>query len=167
MIVVSDTSPLNYLVLIQAIDVLPRLFRDIHAPTTVLRELQHSHAPEAVKRWALSPPAWLHVSMPASIPPAVGLLDPGEAAALALAKELGAAAILIDEKKGRRVAKEQGFTTMGTITVLELASQQGLINLNSAFDALARTSFLIAKSLMDAALQRDAAYRLAPKSKTT
>ena len=159
MIVVSDTSPLNYLILIQAIEVLPQLFRDIHAPAAVMRELQHPRTPEAVKRWAQSPPAWMHVSTPASIPPAVALLDPGEAAALALARELGAAAILIDEKKGRRVAKEQGFRTVGTITVLELAAQQGMLDLKSAFEALTRTSFQAAQSLTDAALQRDAARK--------
>ena len=165
MIVVSDTSPLNYLVLIQAIDVLPRLFKDIYAPSAVLQELLHPRTPETVKRWAQSPPAWLHVSTPASIPPMIALLDPGEAAALALARELGAAAILIDEKKGRRIAKQQGFTTVGTITVLELASQQGLLDLKSAFDALARTSFQVAKTLTDSALGRDAARKIPPSEK--
>ncbi len=41
MIVVSDTSPLNYLVLIGAIDVLPKLFGEVYAPPAVIQEFQH------------------------------------------------------------------------------------------------------------------------------
>ena len=154
MIVVSDTSPLNYLILIQAIDVLPKLFREIYVPTDVMRELQHPRTPEVVKIWAASPPNWLHIHTPCTAIPADNLLDPGEAAALALAKELNAAAILIDERKGRRIAREQGFTTLGTITILELAARQKLLHLKPALDRLQQTSFQISKSIIAAALER-------------
>ena len=40
MIVVSDTTPLNYLVLIDAVDVLPKLFEVVYTPATVLRGCQ-------------------------------------------------------------------------------------------------------------------------------
>ena len=46
MIVVSDTSPLNYLVLIGAIDVLPQLFGEVYVPPRVMQELQRSRTPE-------------------------------------------------------------------------------------------------------------------------
>ena len=49
MIVVSDISPLNYLIVIDAIDLLPQLFADIHAPTRVIQELQRSRAPLSVR----------------------------------------------------------------------------------------------------------------------
>jgi len=160
-IVVSDTSPLNYLVLINAIDVLPKLFREIHVPSTVMLELQHPRTPNVVKSWAQSPPAWLLISAPHATFPAAVSLDPGEAQALALAKELNAAAVLIDEKKGRRIAREQGFTTLGTITILELAAQRKLLDLKSALDFLQKTSFQITKNYIDAALERDAARKLA------
>jgi len=153
-IVVSDTSPLNYLILIQAIDVLPKLFREIYVPTDVMRELQHPRTPEVVKIWATSPPDWLHIHTPRTALPADNLLDPGEAAALALAKELNATAVLIDEKKGRRIAREQGFTTLGTITILELAARQKLLHLKSALDRLQQTSFQISRSIIAAALER-------------
>ncbi len=89
----------------------------------------------------------------------------GEAQAISLATELHASAILIDERRGRRIAKEQGFTVLGTITVLELASRHGLLNLASAFDSLQHTTFQIAQALIDAALERDAAWKLAEKGK--
>jgi predicted nucleic acid-binding protein len=83
MIVVSDTSPLNYLILIDG------------------------RTPEVVKEWIQSTPPWLRIHPPASDHRFVGSLGPGEAAAIALAIELGAAAVLIDEKAGRRIANWQ------------------------------------------------------------
>jgi hypothetical protein len=38
MIVVADTSPLKYLVILGAIDVLPRLFSEVHVPLVVMQE---------------------------------------------------------------------------------------------------------------------------------
>lgn len=56
MIVVSNTSPLNYLVLIQAVDVLPQLFGDVVLPSTVAAELLDPAAPARVREWIASPP---------------------------------------------------------------------------------------------------------------
>jgi predicted nucleic acid-binding protein len=165
-IVVSDTSPLNYLVLINSIDVLPKLFETVYVPSYVMQELQHPRTPEPVVRWAQSPPPWLRICTPSIRIPGTDSLDMGEAQAISLATEMHASAILIDERKGRRIAKEHGFTVLGTITVLELASRHGLLDLASAFDALQRTTFQIAQSLIDAAIERDANWKLAGKNKT-
>jgi predicted nucleic acid-binding protein len=156
MIVVSDTSPLNYLVLIDAIDLLPQLFGEVRVPPGVMKELQHPRTPELVKHWAAQPPEWLNIQAPSAATPLDPQLDPGEAEAIALALELGAAAILVDEKKGRRIAIGQGLTTLGTITVMELAASQGLLDLQSAFNSLQRTSFYLTEALINSALQRDA-----------
>jgi predicted nucleic acid-binding protein len=67
MIVVSDTSPLNYLVLIGAIDVLPELFQEVRVPPAAMRELTHDRTPEAVKVWAASPPDWLLITAPSGL----------------------------------------------------------------------------------------------------
>ena len=158
MIVVSDTSPLNYLVLLGAVDVLPQLFGEVHCPPAVLQELHHPRAPQSVRNWAKQPPAWLHVKEPRSTTPEI-LLDPGEAAAIRLAIELGADAVLIDEKKGRHFARSHGLATLGTITVLELAAERDLLNLNSALTALQQTTFHITQPYIDAALARDAERR--------
>jgi predicted nucleic acid-binding protein len=48
MIVVSDTSPLNYLILIDAVDLLPQIFGQVYAPSEVVEELKHVGSPEAV-----------------------------------------------------------------------------------------------------------------------
>jgi hypothetical protein len=52
MIVVADTSPLNYLVLLGHIDILAKIYAEVLAPQTVLDELQDSDAPAEVRAWA-------------------------------------------------------------------------------------------------------------------
>ena len=66
MITVADMSPLRYLILVEAVDVLLRIFGQVHAPPEVMQELGASRSPEleAVRRWAASPPAWLTVQGP-------------------------------------------------------------------------------------------------------
>ncbi len=61
MIVIADSTPLNYLILIHQVDLLPRLFDRILIPPAVFEELQHQEAPDVVRRWIASPPSWLQV----------------------------------------------------------------------------------------------------------
>ncbi len=50
MIVVSDTSPLNYLVLVDAVYVLPEPYGEVIVPPAVREELHHPRTPDAVRR---------------------------------------------------------------------------------------------------------------------
>lgn len=52
MIVVADTSPLNYLVRIDAIDILPKMYGEVVAPHVVLSELTAEGSPPIVAAWA-------------------------------------------------------------------------------------------------------------------
>lgn len=61
MIVLSDTSPLNYLVLIGHVNVLPALFGEVILPVAVRDELLHPAAPEVVREWLSAPPRWLSI----------------------------------------------------------------------------------------------------------
>jgi predicted nucleic acid-binding protein len=61
MIVVADTSPLNYLILLDQAEILPRFYGLVLAPSAVLNELRHPDAPTIVRSWAVSPPSWLEV----------------------------------------------------------------------------------------------------------
>ena len=57
-VVVADATPLNYLILIDAAEVLPQLFTNIHIPIEVLTELSSNDAPEIVRLWIQRLPAW-------------------------------------------------------------------------------------------------------------
>ena len=58
MLVVADTSPLNYLVLIGEVDLLSHLFGQVCVPDAVIVELQHERTPELVRSWVTAPPVW-------------------------------------------------------------------------------------------------------------
>src|SRR6266853_6847067 len=59
--IVADTTPLNYLVLIQAAEILPNLYRTVLIPPAVKAELAHSNTPAIVRAWISQPPRWLEV----------------------------------------------------------------------------------------------------------
>ena len=61
MVVIADTSPLNYLILIGQADLLPQLYGQIAIPRAVLLELQDPKAPASVARWMAYRPRWLVV----------------------------------------------------------------------------------------------------------
>ena len=153
MIVVSDTSPINYLILTSCVDLLPRLFGQVITPPTVLEELSHPRAPGPVRDWASSPPEWLIVKRPKA-----ALLDsplgPGEAAAIALAEECGAY-LLIDERDGRAEAHRRGLTVVGTLAVLDRAASLDLVDLPEAIERLRATNFHVSETLLEELLRRD------------
>jgi predicted nucleic acid-binding protein len=79
MIVVSDTSVLCYLVLIQQIQLLEHLYGQIVIPTVVRDELLHPSAPSAVGLWANNFPAWVSLRATQSQPDeSLVVLDRGE-----------------------------------------------------------------------------------------
>lgn len=154
MIVISDTSPINYLVLIDEIDLLAKLFQEIVIPPSVLSELQRNETPDEVKAWLATNPAWLVMRTVSAIDPTL-TLGAGECEAISLAKEINADLILIDDKKARQAAIERGLTVAGILNVLELASVKNLIELSDAFDKLKQTNFRVSKTLLDDALERE------------
>lgn len=163
MIVVSDTSPLNYLILIGQDRILPAIFPAVIAPPEVLEELRHGGAPEAVRTWAAKPPSWLEVKRATAIDPSLAL-GKGELAAISLAIELQPnnpkIRLLIDERDGRDAARKRGLEVAGTLTVMAEASLRGLIDLPTAIEALKRTSFHAKPSLLDEVLRMGRADRL-------
>ena len=152
MIVVADTSPINYLVSINEIAVLPKLYGTVIIPPAVRDELSRDHAPEIVRRWIASPPAWLEVRRPTMEPDAeliAAELDAGEFDAILLAQELGASELILDDMDGRREAERRHIHFVGTIGVLQAASKRGLLNLRDALTKLRATNFYIAQELID------------------
>lgn len=153
MLVVADSSPLNVLIRIEYVDVLPVLFTQVVIPSEVARELSRPRTPQIVKDFIARTPPWLAIreARPTAIS---SRLDPGELAAISLALELKADFLLIDEKAGRRAAAENNLTIIGSIGILERAAERGLLDLNEAFQRVRRTDFHVSNELLDQSMER-------------
>jgi predicted nucleic acid-binding protein len=156
MIVVSDTSPFNYLILLRAVQHMPSVLGDVVTPPAVLEELRSWGASEEVRQWAAQPPTWLRVLEPRAIDPSL-MLGKGESAAISLALELRrhneAVYLLIDERSGRAAARRLGLSLLGTLTVLGEAGKLGLIDLPDAIERLRRTNFHAKPELFEEVLR--------------
>jgi len=147
MVVVADTSPVNYLVLIGQIEILPRLYKRILIPPAVLDELKHPLAPEPVRNWAAQPPGWLEVLTPIGRVD-IAQLDLGESEAIALATEMHIDVLLIDEQAGRQEAIRRGLKVAGTLSVLDEADRAGLVDFDAAAARLRETSFRLSAAVL-------------------
>jgi hypothetical protein len=154
MIVVADASPLHYLVLIHAAEVLPALYTSVLAPQTVVDELKATGAPGAVGAWIARPPAWLEIRPDPPLDPTLGLLDPGERAAITLAVSVHADRLLIDDWDGRAEAERRHLLVTGTLGVLARAHQIQLLDFEVALARLSQTNFYLSKQLVDAIRRR-------------
>jgi predicted nucleic acid-binding protein len=168
MIVVSDSTPLRYLVLIELEHVRPRLFGTVYAPPEVVAELQRSKNPilEPVRRGANSPPEWLVVRKPTTVDESLAQrLDRGESEAISLAHDLKAEKLLIDEKRGRKVAKEMGFEIAGTLAVLEEAAVRELIDIDQVVTKLKATNYRATDKLYQSTIENVRVRKLAQERK--
>ena len=151
--VVSDTSPLNYLILINAVDLLPRLFSEVYIPLIVATELSRSQTPVPVRTWIATPPRWLRFKSP-NVTVHSFDLDEGEAQAILLAKELGILSLLIDERKGFKVAESLGLEPIGLLGILELCAARGWISFDDHVERLRATTFRFHERLIVQAKMR-------------
>lgn len=149
MIVVSDTSPLNYLILIDEIEFLVKLYRDIIVPPAVVDELSASGAPVPVRRWIDGMPAWLTMRQVNTVDASLARLGRGEREAITLANELKADLVLIDEREGRQAARSCGLNVAGTLGVLAHAADRGLADLRDVTERLLQTNFRISSALIE------------------
>ena len=158
MLVISDASPLNVLIRIERVALLPKLFNGVVIPPAVEGELNDPRAPKEIRNFLGSRPSWLEVASPLALLdlPSIGL---GERAAISLAYERKADLLLIDDKRGRRAAKTLDLRIIGTIGILELMAARGWLNLKDALDRVREIGFSASDELLDAALRRDAQRR--------
>lgn len=152
-VVVSDTSPLHYLILCGLDAVLARLFERVVIPPTVFTELQHPNTPPLVQEWMRSLPSWVAVQKPHSLDLSLNV-DAGELEAICLAREIQAAAVLMDDRAGRHAAAQCGLPAIGTLGLLEQAAVRGWIDLPQALERLRQTNTRLDPKLVEAALER-------------
>jgi uncharacterized protein len=127
-IVVSDTSPIRALVHLELMDLLPALYSEVLIPPAVARELENPASGMGIVDVLAYP--FLQIRGPsdrAEVGRFLRMLDPGESEALALALEVSATVILIDEAKGRDVARRIGLVPVGVLGTLVRAKRRGLI----------------------------------------
>lgn len=151
MVVISNTSPLRYLIAAGQADLLGRLFGTILIPTAVERELLDPHAPPPVRHWVAHPSAWLQIREIKSPPDEdlVSQLHLGEAETIALALELRADLVIMDERRGRQVAAARNLTVIGALGILRESFRRGLIsNPVEVATQLRSTGFRASRALM-------------------
>lgn len=141
MTVVSDTTPLNYLVLIGHQDLLPELYHRVLIPDAVFEELRSDAAPSEITAWIADPPIWLEIKRAGAVPAELVMLGPGEREAIALAEALKADLLILDDRDARREATRRSLRVTGTLGVLDEAAARGLIDLSKAINRLEQTSF--------------------------
>lgn len=155
MIVVSDTSPICYLVLVGEIELLPQLFKEIVIPQAVYNELTSTSAPAILQNWSEEIPKWLLIN---DVDPVqdqqLNRLDLGEKEAIILAEKLKAGLIIIDKKASRKIAIDRGLKVTGLLGVLEIAIKQDLIDIKTSIEKLQKTSFRASPQLIQSLLDR-------------
>lgn len=153
--VVSDTSPICYLILIESIELLPQIYGRVVIPKAVHNELSSSQAPKEVRNWLQTRPQWLTVQQIAmTSDDRLKQLDTGEREALLLAESMPADVLLIDETAGRRAAIEREIDIVGTLGVLGVANDIGLINFRQSIERLQTTSMWMSPKLIQNLLDK-------------
>ncbi len=153
MIVVADTTPIRYLVAIKSQHLLRALYGRVLIPPGVAAELSHASAPAVVRAWMSHRPEWVEIRRPRrQFEPEMDL-DAGEREAIALAQEVGADLLLLDEWDGRAEAARMGLRVAGTLRVLVDGASLGLTDLEASFDLLRGTNFRVSSKLLDSLLE--------------
>lgn len=159
MIVISDTSAITNLAAIQHLQLLPQLYNQVTIPEAVYRELVDTDLP-VPGTLEVQTAAWLdvkHVSDRTIVQrlQIEARLDPGESEAIALALELDADLLLIDERRGRAEADRLGVRITGLLGILVEAKQKKLIlAVKPLMDALIATSdFRVSSALYNRILE--------------
>jgi hypothetical protein len=153
--VVSNSSPLIAFAAIEQLHLFSALFESVLIPPAVAREIAPSIP---------TLPSWLRVQdvkMPwpqAVLRPSLG---DGEREALALAVEIQAERILLDDRAARRVAQELQLLVTGTAGILLVAKRHGLVpRIRPFLDALIEKSFFIGSDLYDDLLRLAGEYEV-------
>lgn len=142
-IIVSDTSCLILFYKIGEFELLHKVFGQIIITETIFKEFNRPI------------PDWIHVLNP-STNLHIGLksfLDAGEASAISLASEFKDSILIIDELKGRKIAKELGLKITGSIGVLLTAKNKGIISLiKPLLEKIRETNFRLSDELIKTTL---------------
>ncbi|MCC5906220.1 MAG: DUF3368 domain-containing protein [Balneolaceae bacterium] len=143
--IVCDASCLILFNKIGSLALLNQVFGKILITDTVAKEFGHSIS------------EWIQVRSPNSIlqKGLLNILDAGEASAITLATELDDALLIIDESKGRKVAKKMKLSVTGSLGVVIIAKNKGHISsVKEIIEKIERTNFRISPSIIQSVLKK-------------
>lgn len=168
MIIVSDTTPLRYLIEIEKAHILETLFGRVIIPQAVFDDLQRAETPQKVRDWVVNRPDWLELRQAdQSLYTPQKKIGDGEREAFALVLELNADAVLLDDKGALVEAKRLSIRAIRTFAILESAAAKDLLDLPQTVDELRRTSFRFPPQKdVEAMLERDRARKEAANKGT-
>lgn len=156
MIVISDNSALFALADAHLLGLLPRLFGVVLIPEAVRRECAHRRAPQPLRDWISQAPDWLQiVPDPAELLTETQGLGPGEAAAITLAwVNRKSSKLILDEKRGRRVAEALGLPRTGVIGIIGEAAARGWLEFDETIERIQQSGFHISDTVIEAVRKR-------------
>jgi predicted nucleic acid-binding protein len=147
-IVIADTSPLNYAVRIGIADALFDLYGQIVVPAAVHAELISPGAPDALRFWVEEHRGSIdvrEVSLPDD--PGLNSLHHGEAQAIFLAEQTPNSLLIIDEREGRAEARRRGIAITGLLGIIRDAALRGHIDFEDALKKLKETDFRLSDEI--------------------
>lgn len=154
MIVISDTTPIISLMKIGRLGLLQKLFDVVYIPKAVYQELTENEVfPEEIR--IVQECEFLYVEEVDNEKSVTILrnftgLDAGESEAIILADEKHSDVLLMDEFKGRQVAKKLGITITGTIGILTQAFDEGMLtkkDVEECIECLKKSGIRISEKL--------------------
>jgi len=159
--VVADTGPLIALARLDHLDLLRRLYHGALIPPAVHTELALDSARPGAKVLAKAfDVGWINTQRvldAVAVSELTQLLGPGESEAIILAEQESARFLLIDDARGRRVARERGVSVVGVAGVLLAAKSRGAIAaVGPVLDDLSRVGYRLSPGLVAAVLERSA-----------
>lgn len=159
MLVVSDNSALSALAQIGLLEILPEVVGQVTVPGSVASEGLSLGAPEGLRLLLQNPPDWLLlVPDPLELLIETEGLGAGESAAITLAWEYRSQSVVIlDVRRGRRVAESLGLRMLGLLSILSQAAILGLVDFDEVLSRLLETGFRLSETLIEDARRKVAA----------
>lgn len=160
MTIISDTTPIISLIKINRLDLLEKLFGEVLIPEAVYRELTTNALFEneaiIVKASAFLKTSAVQNRKSLQLLQAASGLDDGESEAIILADELKSDVLIMDERKGRKVAQKLGIKITGTVGVLLQAYSETMLSsdeIKAYLDRLKNSNIRLSESLIQKALE--------------
>ncbi|MDD6654313.1 MAG: DUF3368 domain-containing protein [Treponema sp.] len=160
MTIISDTTPIISLIKINRLDLLEKLFEEVLIPEAVYRELTTNalfeNEAKIVKTSSFLKTSSVQNRKSLQLLQAVSGLDDGESEAIILADELKSDVLIMDERKGRKVAEKLGIKITGTVGVLLQSYSENMISsdeIKTYLDQLKNSNIRLSESLIQKALE--------------